>query len=388
MPRPAGGMPLPAGGGMPGGVMPAGAVANAASAASPFGVALRLRFVHQDEQKTVTYEYNRMDAVQRTYAPQGYFGLLLDKVDKSKHFLEVDGTDPFFNRFSVKIEPPHDFAGIGLQSAHVAIDYGDDSGPHTKHGEFVFDSPQTGPQTWEVFQGFVQSTTYRYAVDYTFDPSSGWVGEKSRYTLPAVITENRQLTLDPRDVLGFLNVSVACGLVDADLVDRIDVALHYRSKSGWSNDAVVTLRPGGQPQSWKLRLSDKTDNTYTYTTRCTLKDGRVFNAGPFTSNTSAIVVNDPFSGAINITVQPAIDPAKTKLAIVEISYRDPSCDYDFETTLQVPPQSQPRQVHIPIIDRTKNAYQYRITTISIANQRSQGAYLVAQDPLVFVGDTP
>ena len=367
----------------------ASAASGAASAASPFGVALRLRYVHQDEQKIIKYEYSRMDAVQRTYAPQGYFGLLLDKVDRAKHFLEVDGTDPFFNHFAVKIEPPHDFAGIGLQSAHVSIDYGDTEHPaSSKHGEFVFETPQTGPQTWEVFQGFIEATSYRYAVDYTFDPASGWAGEKSRYTFAAVTTENRQLTLDPRDVLGFLNVSVTCGHVDAELVDRIDVSLHYRSKTGWTNDALITLRPGGPPQSWKLRLSDKSDNSYSYTTKCTLKDGRVFDSGPFNSTASAIVVNDPFSGAINITIQPAIDPAKTKLAIVEIFYRDPTCDYDFETTLQVPPDSQPRQIHIPVLDRARNAYQYRITTISTANQRSQGNYLVAQDPLVFVGDMP
>jgi hypothetical protein len=402
-PRPAppagGGMPaagsagtMPGGGGMPmggGGAQLPAAAAGAASAASPFGVALRLRFVHQDEQKTVTYEYSRMDAVQRTYAPQGYFGLLLNNVDRAKHFLQVDGTDPFFNRFGVRIDPPHDFAAIGLQTAHVAIDYGDgQSTASGKHGEFVFDAQQTDARDWQIFQGFVHSTHYSYTVDYTFDPEAGWAGEKSRYALPAVITENRQLTLDPHDVLGFLNVTVAPGHIDANLVDHIDVALHYEAKSGWKSNTVFTVRADTAPQNWKLRLSDKSNNTYSYTTKCTLKDGSVFNAGPIVSTASAIVVNDPFAGAINLTIQPVIDPAKTKLAIVEIAYRDPACDYDFETTLQVPPNGQPQRVHIPVVDRAKNAYQYRITTISTANQRAQGNYLVAQDPLVLVGDAP
>ena len=88
-------------------------IANAASkAASPNGIALRLNFVHQDELKTVTYEYNRMDAVQRVYSPQGFFALLVDGLDKSKHFLQVDGSDSFFNRFSVDITPPKDFGAI------------------------------------------------------------------------------------------------------------------------------------------------------------------------------------------------------------------------------------------------------------------------------------
>ena len=87
----------------------AGTAAAASSAASPFGVSLRLKYVSQDELKTVSIEYNRMDAVQRVYAPQGYFGLMLNKIDKSKHFLKVDGTDPFFKNFAVTVNPPKDF---------------------------------------------------------------------------------------------------------------------------------------------------------------------------------------------------------------------------------------------------------------------------------------
>src|ERR1700678_798998 len=51
----------------------AGTAAAASSAAPPFGVSLRLEYVSQDELKTVEIEFNEMSAVQRTYAPQGYF---------------------------------------------------------------------------------------------------------------------------------------------------------------------------------------------------------------------------------------------------------------------------------------------------------------------------
>lgn len=368
---------------------PAGVASGASSSASPFGIALKLKYVQQDEQKTVTYEYNRMDAVQRSYAPQGYFGLLLNKVDKAKHFLEVDGTDPFFKDFAVTVAPPRDFASIGLQSAHVAIDYGDPALPAgVKHGEFIFDGSNPTPQVWDVYQGLIHSTEYRYMVDYTFDPESGWVGEHSRYQLDTVTTENRQLTLDPRDTLGFLNVNVVPGHINADLVDRIDVSLQYQSKSGWQNSALLTLRPGGTAQNWKLRLSDKTDNSYSYSTRCTLKDGTVFDTPSVSSTATAIFINDPFEGGLNINVQPALDAARTKLAIVEIAYRDPAHDYNFETSLELTPNAPPQHVRIPIVDRTQNSFQYRITTISVNNQRAQGDYVSTPDTLVFVGDTP
>ena len=365
-----------------------GTAANASSSASPYGVALKLKFVHQEELKTVTIEYNRMDAVQRVYAPQGYFGLMLNSLDRSKHFLEVDGTDPFFNKFAVTINPPKDFAGIGLLAAHVAIDYGDEADPdNLKHGEFVFDPNHQTSQTWQVFEGLIQSTEFRYAVDYKFDPESGWDGENTAYFLPTVTTENRLLNLDPYDFLGFLQVSVIPGKIDWNTVDRIEVPLQYSSSSGWETASTVIVRADSRPQTWKLRLADKHDRSYTYSTTCFLKDGSSFNTAPVTTGASSIVISDPFVSALNVTFQPVLDPAKTKLAAVEVAYRDDNNNYSFESSFEVAGNvSTPTKIHIPLIDETNKHYQYRLTLIGMGNQQNQGDYVTAEDSLVLLTD--
>ena len=345
--------------------------------------------MQQDEQKTVTYEYNRMDAVQRTFGPQGFFGLMLKGIDKSKHFLQVDGTDPFFTKFSVAITPPRDFASIGLQTAHVAIDYGDPSSPDAKHGEFDFTAAQSAPTSWDVFEGQVRSTEYTYTADYSFDPQSGWVGAQDRYQLPAVTTENRQLTLDPFSMLGFLTVNVSPGKIDANLVDRVEVALQYSDSSGWQPSANYIVHPGDQPQAWKLRLSDKAHRTYTYTTKCVLKDGTVFNEGPFTSSASAVIANDAFKGGIDVVVQPALDATKTKTALLELDYQDADAGYSFQTTLLLQPSSpQAQRIHIPVLDRAKNTFSYRIVTVGVNDKQNRGEMVSTQDPVVLVGDMP
>lgn len=362
----------------------AGTAAAASSAASPFGVSLRLKFVQQDELKTVEYEFNQMNAVQRTYSPQGYFGLLLQGIDQSKHFLKVDGTDPFFNQFAVTVNPPKDFAGIGLLAAHVALDYGDPSnGGNVKHGEFLFDPTHQAQQSWAVFEGLIQRTDYNYTADYKFDPESGWVGEQTSYTLPTVNTENRVLNLDPYDFLGFVQVSVSPSRINADLVDRIEVPLQYTSKSGWQTSTTIIVRPGSPAQYWKLRLADKEDRTYTYSTNCYLKDGTLISSNPVSTTASAVIVSDPFVGAQDITLQPAFD-ASYKMAIVEVSYQDAAHNYSYQNTFQLQSTSPATKVHIPLMDRTLNQYQYRITMINSANQQKQGDYVTATDPLVVV----
>lgn len=374
-----------------------GTAAAASSAASPFGVALQLKYVQQDELKTVEIEYNRMDAVQRTYAPQGPFGLVMQGLDKSKHFLKVDGTDVFFNKFIITGNAPKDFATIGLLTAHVAMDYGDPQGAgQVKHGEFLFDpsNPTANPptQTWPIFEGLVQETGYTYTADYKFDPESGWVGEQTAYTLPPVKTDNRVLNLDPHDFLGFLTVNVSPERMDANLVDRIDVALQYTGKSGWQTSTTITVKPDSKPQAWKLRLTDKNDPTfkyseYQYSTTCYLKDGTTFNSGPFTSSASAILVSDPFGRALDLVFYPNLNPTVTKLAIVEVSYNDDANHYSFQTSFEIlGTTSTPTKIHIPLIDNKMNQYQYRVTLLGTSNQRTQGDYITSTDPDVVVSE--
>jgi len=73
---------------------------------------------------------------------------------------------------------------------------------------------------------------------------------------------------------------------------------------------------------------------------------------------------------------------------VEIVYRDPVSAYTFQNTLTLQGAATTTRLRIPIVDRTKVAYQYRITTIDSGNQRAQGAYVTSEDPLLIVGDSP
>ncbi|MDI5906423.1 hypothetical protein QDK90_15540, partial [Streptomyces sp. 12257] len=69
--------------------------AGTAGGGMPALVSFRLRFIEQEERKTVKLVYDRKKAVTRTYAPQGFVGLMLDQLsDKQALFTEVDLDDP------------------------------------------------------------------------------------------------------------------------------------------------------------------------------------------------------------------------------------------------------------------------------------------------------
>ena len=161
--QPGGNQPGNQPGGQPGGNQPGGQPGNQPGNQPGGGnqpgtttpnalVSFKLKFVHQDERKSIRLIYDRKQAVRRSYAPQGFIGLLLDQLpDKSKHFTLVDLRDLFFEKLHVDVNTPADFARIGLFSTDVAIDYGDPADAQNHHhDEFRLTATDRGPKSFDI----------------------------------------------------------------------------------------------------------------------------------------------------------------------------------------------------------------------------------------------
>jgi hypothetical protein len=387
--RPQGGNPNPQGGGNNNNNRTVPPGTNGVS--SPFGVSLRLQYVQQEELKTLTVEYHRQDAVQRTYGPQGFFGLALAGLDKSKYFKEIDLDDPFFRTFQVTVTPPTDFTGIGLRSAHVALDYGNPADPqNSRHQEYIFDAANMQPQLWKVFRNAAYDTRYTFTVDYHFDAEAGWAGERLSYQLPAQTTENEALYLNPFELLGFLTVNVTGGRISWAVVDHVEVNLSYQSASGWKTNQqmIIKAENSAQVQSWKLRLADKDDRAYTYQLVHHLLSGDVITEDPVRSSAAAVLVTDPFRYSIDVQVVPTLDPSKTKQAFVDVDYDDPDHNWTFSDNIAINGGSgSVVHMRIPIYDNAKRDFRWRVTVVGVNGSRSTGPYVTTHDPRLFVTDS-
>ena len=110
--------------------------------------AFRLKTIRQEEQRTATFEYNRAQVEQRTYAPQGFIGLLAADLQRDRHFVEINLDDAFYQIIPIEAKAPFQFAEIGLAEIHMALDYGPPADPvnHSHHG-FTFTPDDRGPKT-------------------------------------------------------------------------------------------------------------------------------------------------------------------------------------------------------------------------------------------------
>ena len=351
----------------------------------PIGLAFKLKFVHQEERKTLTISYDRTEAVQRTYAAQGFFGLLLDDLaDKSKHFVDVKLDDVFFRRFEVVADAPFDFAAVGLASAQVAIDYGEPSDPaNHHHADFVFSAADHGPRTTSFFLNDRADTTYRHGVQFHFDPDSGWRGRTTSVSIPSAVTADRTLLINPHELIGFLDVLVVPNRIDADLVDAIDVELSHQFADGAVISDVLRVRPGGEALHWKIRTESPDDRSYSFSLVHFLKDGTTRREGPFVGTAAALPVDDPFRRPLEIELFPAFEPTAVRSAIVDVQYDDNDNDYH-RAERAVISGIDPKHLRISLVDPELRQFRYRLTILGTDNSVRQDAFIETSDTLVLV----
>ena len=373
--------------------VPAGGAAGSSSAAGSGGagssavISFKLRFVHQEERKHVKFVYDRSEATQRTYAPQGFFGLLVADLDRDRHFVEVDLDDPFFREFAVSVEAPFDFNRIGLTSAHVSIDYGDPAAPATlKHGDFVLGGEEQEPQRFQVFMNERLDTSYRYGVQFHFDPQSSWQARQFSYEAPPQLTEDRSLLINPHERLGFLEVRIEPTRVDWEVVDSIDVHLDHGDGDA-ALSTILTFVKDGPAQTWQVRTDSRSNRDYRYRLVHRLKDGTTRQQGPFTSRASLLPIDDPFPDALALEFVPLLDPATTRLAFLDLEYADNANGYRRTERLELKPTAlDPVSYALAVMDPALKTFRYRVTLVGTDNSMRRGPFIETKDTLIAVSE--
>lgn len=381
-------------------------------------LAFKMQIVNQEEDKEVTVRYTRTEAVQQSYNPQGFIGLLTQDIGPG-HFFDIDLDSLFFRTIDIVADAPIDFDRIGLISAQLALDYGDPTDPEVgvKHKDMTFDKTSPMEQKFSTFMDRRKDTSYKLGTQYHFDPLSGWEGEKLSYELPVKTTEDRTLLVNPFEDFGFLELHIIPGDIDWCAVKDTDVHLHYEDPGVFSKDTVVSLRPDSQEQVWKLRLTNVDQRTITYFFEHHLIDGSVRTSPTRTTTASTIAVDDSFEDALDIEFIPIFDRNSIRSVFAEILYQDTAHNYKREARLEFGgaggPVSIPaagsagsgssgsaagtvgstvssdlrQRLHIALFDASQDTYQITYTIVGNDNSIRRLNPISTNSTMVFVGET-
>ncbi|WP_242050462.1 hypothetical protein [Oculatella sp. FACHB-28] len=385
------------GGELPGGEPPSGEPPNdeqpneeQPDGQPPLGIrlAFSLKKIEQIEDKVITLRYNRTDAVQRTYAPQGLIGLLARDLVGTGHFIDVDLDHPFFRQIDVTVDAPVDLERLGLTAIDVALDYGSAEDPATlRHKDFTFDRNSPREQSYSFFMNRALDLGYHYQVQYHFDPLSGWDGNAFSYEFASRPTQDRTLLINPFNDFGFLEIKVLPGDIDAGMVDSIDVHFNYEDPGNWSRNKVITVKPDSEEQFWRLRLNRPEQRTYSYRLVHHLKDGSVREGIPTTTQATTLVVNDPFEDSLNLEFLPNYDASAIRMLIIDVKYEDPQNHYTREERLRFEGQSlEPQQLRIARINPQRKTYTFQLTVLGTDHSVRREQPVTTDAAVVFVGE--
>ncbi|MFI6539324.1 hypothetical protein ACIBHY_43180 [Nonomuraea sp. NPDC050547] len=367
---PPGGTPpggTPPGGTPPGGTpppppppRPAPSPQEGAAASIPALVSFKLKVLRQEERKKVTLVFERRKAVKRTYAPQGFVGLLLDDLaDKSSYFLKVDLADSFFKKIDVDVAAPVDFVDIGLFATDVAIDYGG-NGPE----DFRLTQAAPGPARFTTLLNAARDLDFTVGMEHHFHANSGWIGEKLSYQVPPRRTKDRTLKADPQDDLGFLKLEIFPNRIDPGIVDAVDVDLRYDDGHTFQRRDIFRVRPKDAARQWRLRLTRPAERSWTAQLTHHLSDGTTRVTPAFSGDASFLPVNDPFPDSLDILALPLFEQGTVRMAFLEVEYDDPANTYHRRARLEIPGTAvSPLPLRVALIDPARREFRHQVTVI-------------------------
>ncbi|GIJ57320.1 hypothetical protein [Virgisporangium aurantiacum] len=370
-------------------------IANIGSIANQISpVSFKLKFIRQEERRTLTFEYNRAEAVQMPYTAQGMLDVLTRDLDRAGMIVSVDLDDAFFRNFDVEVAKRIDFDRIGLNSAQIVLDYGDPSDPrHHKHADLLFtrSDPVPTARSWTVAMANIQATDYRRQVEYNFDPQSDWEGDRFEVDLPPELTDDRRYEINPYEHLNFLEIEVRPDpLLDWGIVEEITATITVEGAGATAPRRTMRFRAGDPPRRWRVRTpvrrgADGTRIAQRYDTELRYRlvgggERTVISAVPVSGD--VLNLPNPFAGTLVLEIRPML-PAGVQMAILDLLYVDGA--YRRTVSLEFTPESgrQTRQHRIAIPDQTKRRYTYTITLIT-ASTVTEKQPVETDNPRIFV----
>jgi hypothetical protein len=336
---------------------------------SPFQVAFSLKYIDQVEDKERVFEYSMQAAEAREAAPQGLFSTIVNGLDLTSAITEVSLDDEFFNRLVATVSMGGDLNAAGINLVAVNLEYPGERRPGeqpTNVGGFIFKPDQLTPGTFTNWLNDKKDRRYRYAMDIHFKPDSPFVGKDAHVTTDWEVTSDRQLTLDPLDKIGLLDVEVSLGKIDATQIAQVQVELQYAdTANAFETTKTIALKPGDAGAHWRVRLSDRQKNTYRYRILYFLADGLRYQTPWSSSQDRALVVNDPFQSTVKARLVPILDVNNLVEADVTVSYDEAASGYH-RTVQKVFAGGAPlvsQEVTIPTLASVPSGFTYDVTVV-------------------------
>ena len=176
--------------------------------------------------------------------------------------------------------------------------------------------------------------------------------------------------------------------IDWGVVRSVDVALRYDDPaSGFRKETTLFFTQETPAQQWKLRLSTPSERSYRYQFTFHLEDGSARTGEEQTATASAVAVDDPFEGALDLIFIPAFDAATTRNVFIDVLYDDDDNKYHREERLRVEGDAtHEASLRIALANRNLRTYRYRLTFVGANGSVRRGSLIETDETIIALAE--
>lgn len=307
--------------------------------------------------------------------------------EAKKRIVAADLSDPFFQILDVSVQVTADFENDPIAAIKVFLDYDQTDEAtgmrKTESQEYMF---TTGKEVYrfQTVMGKAKDGTPKDS--YSYRSEIIYKAAAQPQQTPAKITRDRALIIGYNQ-LSCVRVQAALGAVPTDVVQKIQAHFQYPNLNLPSAQKDVFLGPDHPSDSWFTYTNGNPSVDYQVQLTYLLNGGQQLKQPVQTANSSTFIINSPFSDNLRITFAPQGQFPPIASILLSVRYEDKEHNYIQEMTHTFTSLADSWLWTVPILDRTKRSFQYRVMVTNTDGTSNQGNWVTATDTTLLIGQT-
>jgi hypothetical protein len=325
------------------------------------------------DTRSLNGDITERTTVLRSLNPQGHLNWAFDALraqdlDLRSCIKRADLDDPFFRNRTIKVTPGVDFTADSIRSIDVSLDYGKD--PKSLSLASGTESKDVSWASVMENGGIKREVSYAYTV--LFKDADGRKRPRSLKS-DAKVTDAEFLTLDPREMYSFFDVSIeAAPDFPWDRYPSVRVETRYLDEANnLQNEAEFLLKNESNAKSatWKIFQRNPQLRKFQYRITCQGKNSSETRVMAWRESDSArIEFFDPLPGKVEKKIRVSgFDWNDTSLVIVDLLYEDKANKIKTPASFEFTPQNKTSVqafIYRPLEVPDREMVRYRVTILN------------------------
>ncbi len=341
-----------------------------------FAVTYSLRTVHRDELKTLSYTLGVSQAEKITLSPQGTFGVLLAGADQSLDSLIIAVEPAASAEMKFDVASALDLAAERIDHLEATLTYGE------RQERLILDAttPRRGATFW-----FKQELGPEIQVSYDVEFQADSVGQSSRLSSSPIITSNRVIRLNPRDLYKWASLRVVAKGVPFERYPTVLVDLKAADPiAGWSASKTLELDSAHPEAAYSARTAPQSRVLFERRLRYLDTHGTELTLDWDDADAGVLVIADPLPEVVDIQILgSARFGTEVRRLVVEMR---PKAAPENVTTFLLSADKSSALWSWAAGSAVSRDYEYRVTVHTVRNEVREGKWLPGTHGKLVVGE--